>query len=415
MSQNHRPRSDLRSEGSNGKNWTSGRKHEFLPLALMVGWMFVSCSSQSNILVPLSSEQTKNGQRPVIQGSGNGSSTSTLTIELSSVGLPAAAVDLLKNLDGLAIVDGPALVGKSPAGLSVVSLGSGQIGALSQLASPAFGNGKTFLPVRQDGSDFWLLEASSNKMVVSKPVQAVSLPLPATLPRHYKVSLDATLSTLGFGKDFLILKSNNSLWFVEQTESKITAAPVAFPQDSFSPIAAGFAKATQRSYWVADSTSVWLMSRSGESWSAKKFQIILKNTSGTLQNLAAILEEGQGGLKLSGPAVAMVNSKISVAGIETSPTIGKPPISLPESSPESPMPVAAMTFTQAAAYCSGCHATNATNAAAKAKLIGTENITTWINNKDAIVAAVDSDLMPPSPLSEPSKASFLKFARDPRQ
>jgi len=211
------------------------------------------------------------------------------------------------------------------------------------------------------------------------------------------------------------LKSNNSLWFVEQTESKITAAAVAFPQDSFSPIAAGFAKASQRSYWVADSTSVWLMTRSGESWSAKKFQMILKNTSGTLQKLAAILEEGQGGLKLSGPAVAMVNSQISVAGMETSPTIGKPPISPPATSPESPLPVVAMTFTQAAAYCSGCHATNATNAAAKAKLIGTENITTWINNKDAIVAAVDGDLMPPSPLSEPSKASFLKFARDPRQ
>jgi hypothetical protein len=390
------------------------KERKVINLTLLLAWLIVSCSSQTNTLAPMSSEQTKNGQQPVIQGSGNGSSTSTLTIELSSGGLPAAAGDLLKNLDGLAIVDGPALVGKSPAGLSVVSLGSGQIGALSQLAPPAFASGKTFLPVRQDGSDFWLLEASSNKTVVSKPAQAVSLPLPAALPKHYKVSLDATLSTLGFGKDFLILKSNNSLWFVEQTESKITAAAVAFPQDSFSPIAAGFAKATQRSYWVADSTSVWLMSRSGESWSAKKFQIILKNTSGTLQNLAAILEEGQGGLKLSGPAVAMVNSKISVAGIETSPTIGKPPISLPESSPESPMPVAAMTFTQAAAYCSGCHATNATNAAAKAKLIGTENIITWTNNKDAIVAAVDSDLMPPSPLSEPSKASFLKFARDPR-
>ena len=415
MSQNHRPRSDLRLEGSNGENWTSGRKHEFLPLALMVGWMFVSCSSQTNTLAPMSSEQTKNGQQPVIQGSGNGSSISTLTIELSSGGLPALAGDLLKNLDGLAIVDGPALVGKSPSGLSVVSLGFGQIGALSQLASPAFANGKTFLPVRQDGSDFWLLETSSNKTVAIKPLQAVSLPLPTALPKHYKVSLDATLSTLGFGKDFLILKSNKSLWFVEQTESKITAAQVAFPQDSFSPIAAGFAKASERSYWVADSTSVWLMTRSGDSWSAKKFQMILKNTSGTLQKLAAILEESQGGLKLSGPAIAMVNSKISVAGIETSPTIGKPPISLPESSPESPMPVVAMTFTQAAAYCSGCHATNATNAAAKAKLIGTENITTWINNKDAIVSAVDGDIMPPSPLSEPSKASFLKFARDPRQ
>jgi len=132
--------------------------------------------------------------------------------------------------------------------------------------------------------------------------------------------------------------------------------------------------------------------------------------SGQLSKLNATFELSGDQLKAKGPVVAKVGDKLGSFGVAISLPTGSGPTN------PTPTPGPAMTFSEAQALCNNCHGTASSNTRAKAKLVGTENITTWISNKIVIASEVVNEQMPPGREWNPEeKLKFLNFANNPVQ
>ncbi|MBM3383245.1 MAG: hypothetical protein FJY29_12540 [Betaproteobacteria bacterium] len=373
----------------------------------------VSCSNASQSLTVPGSFDGKNSKS--IAGAGADASQVSGSVELGLTPLDVAGspLDLIKGFNHIAFVERELLVGSSTIAAGAIPLAKGLFGAPAPLPLPPFASGKAYLPLRADGSEFWLVESPEGRTILTRSLEAAVLPLGQTLPKNVKITIDSPTSLIGFGKNFVMFVSSNSLWIAEFAAGKLKASSVPLPNSDFKPVSAGALGEAARSFWIAESDTIWTVVGSADEWKAKKFELNGKAGSFALEKFAALVELSQGSPKLAGAAVAVMNAKIYSAGVtlpQTPSTLPSPVASAP------PMPnVGAMTFAEARALCDSCHATSSSNTPAKAKLTGTENITTWVNRKEAIINSVRDDVMPlGTRLTEPNKTRFLNFAQDPK-
>jgi hypothetical protein len=321
---------------------------------------------------------------------------------------------LLSSLEVYSFVDETLVSGKSSLGSTVASVSGSTMSAPTTIVAPAFAVGKTFLPLTKSGDDFWLVEASSSASNVIRPVSRLSSTSVSTLPEHLKAALPAGAMPIGFGTNFLVLKTASSVWIVARNDRQLKATEVAFPNPSSPVVSAGQVKDSTGSVWLADGNSFWLLTLSGSDWQAKQSRIGFTGVSGSLQRIAGVFSAAGGEFGATGPVIAIFNSKVYLASLAL-PASGSTGGPLP--TPTATAMPTPMTFTQARAYCDGCHATNSGNSGALAKLSGTENISTWTNmvNKASIFAAVRDSVMPPgNAMSADDRARFLLFANDPK-
>jgi hypothetical protein len=366
--------------------------------------MAVSCSNATEVLtVPNNAASKKlNSTKTTDQIS----SSSAISLELAQADASTAPTDLLRGFAHLSFVDNNLLVGSSALATGSLTVAEGKINAQPPQPVPAFAAGKMFLPLRADGAEFWIVESPEGKTNIIRSSEPAAVPLGQALPKSVNVTLDSPASLIGFSKRALVLTTSSSLWIVEFSNGQLIASSVAFPSKSFSPIAAGNLSGSERSFWVAEAKTLWSFIGDSDNWSIRKSDLKVSIDSLELKKLAAVIELANGKPKLSGPAVA-VGDKVYLAGISA-------PKLNPTTTPATPN-VGAMTFAEAAARCDRCHASTSTNAPAKAKLTGTENISTWVNSKEEIIASVRDGIMPPGPgLMEPNKTRFLNFAQDPK-
>lgn len=346
----------------------------------------------------------------------NSSSNQNLTVAVNftAAELPQTAQLATSSAGVLSFLDTQLLSGSAPLGYLVLPVKNGQLSAPLPPATPAFAAGKKLLALAEDGSDFWMLESSGSETTIIRPVNRIAVPLPATLPDHMKAVVPANATPLGFGSNTLVLKSSNALWVVVRAGQQISAMQVGFPDANNPPVAAGQIVGSSTSVWIADGVSLWSLEPSGGDWRAQKHKPDFKNMSGKIEKLAAAFELKGNQLVLSGPALAVVGSKPFIAGLTVA-SGSIPPSGTATPTVTTTPNVTAMTFAEARAFCDSCHATTSANAAAKAKLLGTENITAWVNNKSAISASVRDGVMPLGrTLSEQEKTRFMLFANDPK-
>lgn len=368
--------------------------------------VLVACGTPTAVNLPLVGKGSKQ----------NSSADSGRSFSLSMTAAQSGDLvsQLLSSLEVYSFVDETLVSGKSSLGSTVASVSGSTMSAPTPIVAPAFAVGKTFLPLTKNGDDFWLVEASSSATNVMRPVGRLSSTSVSTLPEHLKAALPASAMPIGFGANFLVLKTASSVWIVARNDRQLKATELAFPNSSSPVVSAGQVKGSTSSVWLADGNSFWLLTLSGSDWQAKQSRIGFTGVSGSLQRIAGVFSATGGEFGASGPVIAIFNSKVYLASLAL-------PVSASTGGPL-PTPTATamptpMTFTQARVYCDGCHATNSGNSGALAKLSGTENISTWTNmaNKASIFAAVRDSVMPPgNAMSADDRARFLLFANDPK-
>lgn len=367
-----------------------------------------SCSTSEPLLLPanISAIQPKSQDATDAQLKTPGE----LNLSLSESEVPEPVKALLAGASQASVFEAGPAVSLFGAGTSGVLSLKKKYDTLPSLAPvPSFATGKTFLPVNETITDFWLVSVESGSAKVARPVRPISSASETIMPEHMLASLKADATPLGYSADFLLLTSSESLWIVQRQAGKLSIDEVASPEPGSAFVSAGALSGSSAGFWFATPDKVWVLSSQGSDWSAREFAIRLNGLSGKLSRLSAVLELSGEQLKAKGPLIAFVGQKIGTQGVEVS-------LGGQNSTPNNPPPPAgaAMTFAQAQALCNGCHATTANNNAAKAKLVGTENIDTWIKNKIVIAVEVQNDNMPPpSGLGPEDKAKFLNFARNP--
>ncbi|NBW80301.1 hypothetical protein EBR21_00970 [bacterium] len=353
-------------------------------------------------------------EKLVKQSGGSGDAARAFSLSMTAAQNSDLVAQLLTTLEVYSFVDETLVAGKSSLGSVVSSVSGGALSAPSTLTLPSFAVGKKFLPLSKSGDDFWLVESSSSGTNVIRPVNRLSSTSLATLPEHLKAVLPAGVSPIGFGTQFLILKSGTSVWIVSRIDRQLKATELAFPNASSPVVSAGQTKGSTSSVWLADNNSFWLLTASGADWAAKQSKINFTGVSGSLQRIGGVFSATNGEVGATGPVIAIFNSKVYLASLTLpsgAPVAGSSPTPVPTVMPTP------MTFAQARSFCDGCHATNSGNAGALAKLSGTENLTTWINpaNKAAIFSAVRDSVMPlGNSMTADDRARFLLFANDPK-
>lgn len=373
----------------------------------------ISCSSQNTLTLPTG--QSSNTENSLAQNSKQPSTTAEkLSLELTPLDSSSPAAKQLKSVENASFVDANLLFVRGTQDSFALTVKNGQLDLSKQQSDPSFAKGKTFLPLRNDGGDFWLVESGSDSTLVIRPIETTSFP--TSLPPHQRITLDGKSKVLGFGRDFLILQSKTSLWIVERIGDKITGESVSFPNNSFSPISAGNITGKERTYWIFADQSLWIFSKTATSWTVNQFELTLKNVSGSVRMFSAILESNENSPKFTGPVIALVDEKIALAGLTFDKNNNKSNSGSQSSagtSTANATPLTAMTFAEASALCNSCHATSSRNK----KLMGTERVETWMNenNKKEIISAVSDGRMPSGKtLSDAEKTRFLKFAENPK-
>jgi len=372
--------------------------------------IFASCSTSLPIELPAKVDSTKSQSQD-----GLGSqlvASGEVQLNLSSTELPDPVERLLLAAKQTAFFENST---------SLSFYGEGNIGLLSldkkydtlpvPAPLPAFAVGKTLLPVSEGGLDFWLVNSEAGGVNVIRPLKPLTAGTESVLPEHMLASIKADAAVIGYSAEYLLLASSDSLWIVKKATSKLTINEVGSPESGAAFISAGSISGGSSSFWFATPEKIWTLQSQGSDWSAREFKIKLNGISGKLEKLNTAFELSGEQLKVKGPVIAQVDKKIGSAGVKLSLGGGAPlPVgTMPPSGP-------AMTFAEAQMLCNDCHATTAGNNAAKAKLVGTENINTWMVSKIAIADEVVNNRMPPGRNWDPAeKTKFLNFANNPVQ
>ncbi|MFZ9519773.1 MAG: hypothetical protein ACO3A4_04790 [Silvanigrellaceae bacterium] len=371
--------------------------------------VLVSCGTPSSVNVPLGAKTTQ-------QRAQTADSTKSVSLTLTAAQGGAVVGQAFSSAEVFSFVDDSLLSGRSPLGAMVATVSSGSLNPPTPLSAPPFAAGKSFLPLSSSADDFWLVESSSSATNVIRPVNRLSSPTLAVLPEHLKAALPGGVVPIGFGLNFLILKSAASVWIVSRSEKQLLATELGFPDPAVPIVSAGQVKGSSNSVWLAGGNSLWQLTSSGSEWQAKQTRVNYSGATGNLQKIAGLLSVSNGNLGFSGAVLAVFDSKIflSSLSIPSAPATGSPVATPTAGTPQLPSP---MTFAQARTFCDMCHASNSGNTGALARLSGTENIATWTNatNKASIVAAVRDSVMPiGKSMTSEERASFLLFANDPK-
>lgn len=376
----------------------------------LVSLAAMSCSAAEPLrlpaLVPSIQTKAQDGADAQLKSSGD------LQLTFSEQTLPEPVAALLKAAESISILESGALVSISGnAGVAALSVKKQYDAPPALSPAPEFAAGKRFLPLNESITDFWLVGAEAGTVQVVRPLKSLASAADVNLPEHMLATLKADAKVVGFSDAALLMSSAESLWIVRRQEGKLTVSEIGTPVSGATFVAAGVLSGRADHFWFATSDQVWVISPQGDDWSAREFKLKLSGVSGSLTKLSAVLELSGETLQLKGPLIARVGDAIatrdvsvSMKGPETGGTPGTPMTPSGE----------ALTFAQAQALCNACHATTSGNNAAKAKLVGTENIQTWIDNKVNIIGQVDSNLMPPGRMWDAAeKAKFINFAGDP--
>lgn len=371
--------------------------------------IFASCSTSLPIELPAKVDsiksQSKDGLGSQFVASGE------VQLNLSSTELPDPVGRLLLSAKQTAFFENST---------SLSFFGAGSSGLLSldkkydilpvPAPLPSFAAGKTFLPVSEGGSDFWLVNSEAGGVNVVRPLKPLTAGAESILPEHMLASIKADATAIGYSEEFLLLASSDSLWIVQKDSSKLTVNEVGSPEAGAVFISAGSISGGSSSFWFATPEKIWILQSQGSDWSAREFTIKLSGISGKLSKLNTAFELSGERLKVKGPIIAQVGDKMGSAGVKLSVGGGGPQ---PDgtTSPSGQ----ALSFAEAQALCNECHATTSGNNAAKAKLVGTENINTWIASKINIADEVVNNRMPPGGMDPALKTKFLNFVNNPVQ
>lgn len=371
--------------------------------------IFVSCSSSAPVVLPAKIEALQSQtQDSVAQPR---AAAGEVTLNLSTNQIPESVGRFLVSAKKSAIFDGNNSISFSTQETSgVLSLDKSYDALPGLLPLPAFAIGHTFLPVNDAGTDFWLVNSVADGVDVIRPLKPLTSASEPLLPLHMRASIKVTASVVGYSAEHLLLTSADSLWIVQKVESKLEVSEVGSPAEGSEFISAGVISGGVAAFWFATAEKIWLVQSQGSDWSAREFKIKLSGMSGQLSKLNATFELSGDQLKAKGPVVAQVGDKLGSFGVAISLPTGSGPTN------PTPTPGPAMTFSEAQALCNDCHGTASSNRGAKAKLVGTENITTWISNKIVIASEVVNEQMPPGREWNPEeKLKFLNFANNPVQ
>ncbi|MEY2988619.1 MAG: hypothetical protein RJB13_2140 [Pseudomonadota bacterium] len=375
--------------------------------------IFVSCSSSAPIAIPAKLQavqaQSQDGTGAQIVP------VSEVQLSLSSNEIPEPIGRLLSSASNSSMFESSSSISFFSAGVSgVLSLNKKYDSLPTPAPVPAFASGKTYLPVNEGGTDFWMVGKAADGLDLIRPLSPLSSSVPdPALPEHMLASIKASAQPVGYSSDLLLLTSSDSLWIVKRDGSNLTVNEVSSPDAGASFISAGSISGGNSGYWFATAEKIWVVQPKGSDWSAREFKIKIVGLTGKLSKLNTVFELSGDQLKSKGPVIAQVGEQIGSAGVE---------LSLGQSSPadngngQDTTPVGAMTFAEAQRQCSSCHATTSNNNAAKARLVGTENIATWMDpaNKTRIVESIANDSMPLGVnLSLTDRQKLLNFANNP--
>ena len=371
-----------------------------------------SCSTSEPLLLPALTQdlkaKTQDGLANQLKASGE------VQFNLSVDEIPEPVSRLLLDAKHLSLLESSSSVSMLGAGISaVLSLKKKYDTPPSPIPLPAFASGKTFLPLNEAATEFWMVSSEAASVKIVRPVRSLTSAAEPLLPEHMLAQLSANATPIGFGVDHLLLANSDSLWIVKKDGSKLTVNEVASPAANAAFISAGALSGSKPGFWFATGTKIWVVQPQGQDWSAQEFSIKLTGLTGTLSSLNAVFELSGEQLKVQGAVLARVGEKMGSSGVEIS--LADPsPVPAGTAQPNG----AAMTFAEAQMLCNGCHATTSGNNAAKAKLVGTENIATWMTSKIAIADEVVNNRMPPGKNwdQDPAeKMKFLNFANNPVQ